>query len=143
MSKRDLISNIHLKPAFAPAAAVTDNTAQVSAILDTAGWGSVALAVVTGTLSDADATFTLLLEESNDSGMSGANAVADADMVGTEALGSFTFADDGETRKLSYIGNKRYIRATITPANNTGNLFLGGMWILGNPQSSPTANPPA
>ncbi|MGY4572590.1 hypothetical protein [Bradyrhizobium sp. USDA 3256] len=139
---RDQANNIHIKTAFAPAAAVTDNTAQVSAILDVLGYGSATLAFVTGTLSDADATFAVLLEESNDSGMSGAAAVADKDMIGTEALAGFTFADDGEVRKLGYIGSKRYIRATITPTGNTGNLFLAGMWLLGKPSSVPTANPP-
>lgn len=139
---RDLAHNLHIKPAFVPAAAVTDNTAQVSSILDTANYDSAMLAFVTGTLSDADATFAVLLEESDASDMSGANAVADQDMIGTEALSSFTFSDDGECRKLGYIGFKRYIRATITPTGNTGNLFLGGMWVQGHAASRPTANPP-
>jgi hypothetical protein len=34
------------------------------------------------------------------------------------------------------------VRATVTPANNTGNLFLAGNWILGHPSRQPTANPP-
>ncbi|KRQ03084.1 hypothetical protein [Bradyrhizobium manausense] len=139
---RDLANNLHFKPAFNPGAAVTDNTAQVSAILDTYGYGSAVLAFNTGTLSDADATFTVLLEESNDPAMAGANAVDDKDMIGTEALASFRFDDDNEARKLGYIGYKRYIRATVTPANNTGNLFLAGLWVLGRPTSVPTANPP-
>jgi hypothetical protein len=140
---RDIASNLHFKPAFAPKAAVTDDTAQVSTILDTLGYGGACLAFVTGTDADADMTVTVLLEESNDSGMSGAIAVADADMIGTEALAGYGFADDAECRKLGYIGNKRYIRATNTSSGNTGNLFLAGMWVLGHPASAPTANPPA
>lgn len=139
---RDLASNLHFKPAFAPGAAVTDNTAAVSAILDTYGYNAAMLAFITGTDADADATFTVLLEESDASDMTGAVAVADSDMIGTEALASYTFADDGECRKLGYIGYKRYIRATVTPAANTGNMYLGGMWVLGRPQTVPTANPP-
>ncbi|MBR0945956.1 hypothetical protein [Bradyrhizobium liaoningense] len=139
---RDLANNLHIRPAFNPGAAVTDNTPQVSAILDTMGYGSAMLVFNTGTLSDADATFTLLLEESNAADMSGSNAVADADMIGTEVLGSFRFDDDNECRKLGYIGYKRYIRATITPSGNTGSLFLAGMWVLGRPASAPTPNPP-
>jgi hypothetical protein len=139
---RDLANHLHFKPAFAPGAAVTDNTAQVSTILAVANFGSAVLAFVTGTLSDADATFTTLLEESNAADMSGANAVADIDLIGTEALASFTFADDAECRKLGYIGSKSYIRATITPTGNTGNLFVAGMWVQGHPASAPTANPP-
>lgn len=139
---RDQANNLHLKPAFTPGAAVTDNTAQVSSILDVLGYGSVTLAFLTGTLSDADAVFTALLEESNASDMSGANTVAAVDMIGTAALASFTFADDIECRKIGYIGSKRYVRCTVTPTNNTGNLFMSGMWILGRPTSVPTANPP-
>jgi hypothetical protein len=140
---RDLASNLHLVPAIAPVAARTDNTAIVSAILDTLGYGSAMLALVTGTNTDVNATFVSLLEESDDSGMSGAVAVADKDMVGTEALAGFTFADDVECRKLGYIGSKRYIRATITPSgNDSGNIFLAGVWVLGKPRSAPTANPP-
>jgi hypothetical protein len=140
---RDLTSHLQFKPAIAPAAARTDNTAIVSTILDTYGYGAAMLALVTGTETDTNATFAVLLEESNDSGMSGAAAVADADMIGTEALAGFQFDDDVECRKLGYIGNKRYIRATVTPSgNDSGNIFLSGMWVLGKPNSAPTANPP-
>jgi hypothetical protein len=137
---RDLMNHLHLLPAFAPAAAVADNTAQVSSVADLKGFGSCVLAFVTGTDADADATMTLLIEDSADNVTFA--AVDDAYLNGTEVLGSYTFADDGETRKIGYVGNKRYVRATITPANNTGNLFLGGMWVLGNPSRQPTANPP-
>jgi hypothetical protein len=140
---RDNANNLHFKPAIAPIAARTDNTAIVSTILDTLGFGSATLALVTGTNTDADATFVTLLEESNDSGMSGATAVADIDLIGTEVLASFDFADDIECRKLGYIGSRRYIRATVTPANNSaGNIFIAGMWVQGHAASTPTANPP-
>jgi hypothetical protein len=136
------MNQLHFKPAFPPVAAVTDNTAQVSTILDVYGFGSAVLAFVTGTLTDADATFALTLNESNDSAMAGANAVAATDMTGTTALASFTFADDIECRKIGYTGSKRFVQATITPTGNTGNLFVAGMWVQGHPASSPTQNPP-
>ncbi len=141
---RDLASNITVKPAIFPVAARTDNTAVVSTILDTFGFGSSMLALIIGVNTDTNATFAALLEESNDSGMAGANAVVDGDMIGTEALASFTAADDdSKTRKLGYIGNKRYIRATVTPSgNDSGNIFLAGVWLQGHPRGAPTANPP-
>lgn len=140
---RDLANNIHFKPAIAPVAARTDNTAIVSTILDTYAFGSATLALVTGTNTDTNATFAVLLEESNDSGMSGATAVADSDLIGTEALAGFQFDDDNECRKLGYIGGKRYIRATVTPSgNDSGNIFLAGVWVQGHPASAPTTNPP-
>lgn len=140
---RDLANHLHFRPAIAPIAARTDNTPIVSTILDTFGYGSAVLALVTGTETDADATFTTLLEESDNSGMSGAVAVADIDLIGTEALASFQFDDDIECRKLGYVGSKRYLRATITPANNAaGNIFIAGVWVQGHAASKPTANPP-
>lgn len=140
---RDLASNLHFVPAFVPVAARTDNTAIVSTILPVAGFNAAVLALVTGTNTDTNATFAVLLEESEDSGMSGATAVEDKDLIGTEALAGFTFSDDNKCRKLGYIGNKAYIRATITPAgNDSGNIFVAGMWVQGHAASRPTANPP-
>lgn len=133
---RDGLSTKRIRPLIAPAAAVTDNTATVSSIIDTQGYDSVTLVYITGTNADADATVTALLEEGDNSALSDNAAVADADMVtmtpGTapEADGSYTFADDGETRAIGYVGSKRYIRLTLTPANNTGNHFIAGVAIL-------------
>lgn len=138
---RDLSNGLNLKPAFAPKAAVTDNTAQVSTTCDLLGYNSLMLAIITGTNADADVTYTVLIEESdNDSAYT---AVADRDLIGTEALAGFQFDNDGECRKIGYNGGKRYVRATVTPANNTGNVFLAGVWVLGHPGVSPTTNRPA
>jgi hypothetical protein len=138
---RDMANNITPKPVLAPAVG-TDDTALVGAIIDRFGYDSLTYLIQTGTLADAAATWTALLEESDDSGMSGANAVADGDMTGTEALASFTQASDGKCLKLGYIGNKRYTRLTITPSGNAGNAPVSAMAVLGRPYSSPTANPP-
>lgn len=143
MATRDLHNNIHPVALFAPKAAVTDNTAQVSSIIDTQGYESCELVVITGTNTDADVAYTFLLEHGDESDLSDAVAVPDTDLLGTEADAGFGADDDGEVRKLGYKGPKRYVRATITPANNTGNFFLAGMAILGHPHLAPTSNPPA
>jgi len=139
---RDLLNAINLKCVLSPAS-VADNTAQVGQIIDRLGFDSVTYAILTGAIADADATFTVLLEESDDSGMSGAVAVADADLLGTEALAGWQFDDDNECRKLGYIGGKRYTRMTITPVGNGSAAVFGAMAILGHPVYQPTANPPA
>jgi len=127
----DGMNDLGLATALAPAAAGVANTPYVTTILDCQGKDEVTLALVTGVEADADSTFTVLLEESAASNMAGQNAVADEDLIGTEALASFTFADDGEPRKLGYRGSKRYIRATITPANNAGtDHFLAGLCVF-------------
>jgi hypothetical protein len=142
MPNRENMNQLHLVPLFDPKAAVTDNTAQTSAIIDTAGYNTCMLALQTGTLSDADATFAVTVAESDASNMSGSNAVAASQLVGTTTLASFDFAADSKCRKIGYIGTKRYVQVTVTPTNNTGNLFLAGMAILGGAATTPTANPP-
>lgn len=143
MAKFDLHNNIHTVPLIAPVAARTDNTAIVSSIIDTRGYGSAEFVIVTGTNTDADVTFAVLVEDGDAANLSDNAAVADAELLGTEALAGFTFADDVETRKIGYIGNKRYVRVTVTPTgNDSGNIFLAGVAILGHPQLGPTANPP-
>lgn len=140
---RDMLNNIHPLAAIPPVAARTDNTAIVSSIIDTKGYDSLTWLIVTGTNTDANATFAVTMDESDDSGMSGSNAVAAADLVGTYALAGFTFADDAETRKIGYSGTKRYVRLTITPSgNDSGNIFVAAIALLANPAILPTANPP-
>ena len=144
MASKDLHNNIYPKRGLSPVAAGTDNTAYVSQIVDTQGFESVEWLTLIGANTDADATFTTLVEDGDVSNLSDAAAVADAQLLGTEALAGFQFDDDNEVRKIGYVGNKRYVRVTITPANNAaGNIFLAGVWILGNARSKPSANPPA
>ncbi len=139
---KDLMNQIDVKRVISPVS-VADTTAQVGQIIDKKGFESLTYVIATGSIADADATFTVLLEESNDSGMSGATAVADADLLGTEALAGFQFDDDNECRKLGYIGSMRYTRLTITPVANASAALLAAVAVLGQPQIAPTANPPA
>lgn len=139
---RDIANNLDFKKAFTPGAAVTDGTAEVSTACDLLGYDSCCLAFITGTLSDADATWTVLIEDSADNVTYA--AVADEYLNGTEALAGFTFADDAECRKIGYSGGKRYVRATVDDVTaNTGDLYLAGVWVLGHKRRLPTANPPA
>ena len=141
---RDMANNIDVKRALSPVAAGTDNTPYVSQILDTSVAGSAMLAIAIGANTDADVTFTVLMEHGDAANLSDAAAVADEDLNGTEALAGFQFDDDNECRKIGYTGNKRYLRATITPANNgAGNIFMAAVWLLGKLDRVPAANPPA
>lgn len=134
---RDLHNNIEIRPGFAPYVA-TDNTAAVSAIIDTVGFDGVEFAIQTGTLADADATFTVLVEHDDASNLAAAAAVPDGSLLGTEAGASFTFAADNAVKKIGYRGTKRYVRLTLTPALNAGNAPLACVAILGFPKVAPT-----
>lgn len=144
MPASDLHNRIKASRGISPAAATTDNTAFVSQIIDTDGFNSCEFVGILGSVADADVTFVVLVEDGNDSGLSDNAAVADQYLLGTEA-GTVTagsalsgaapgFADDNKTFKIGYKGPKRYVRVTITPAANTGNIFLAGIWLLGHPK---------
>jgi hypothetical protein len=138
---RDITDNLDLKRAISPQAARTDNTAIVSTVADLLGYDGVMLAIDLGANTDTDATFTVLIEDSDNN--SSYAAVDDAYLNGTEALAGFTAAsDDNKLKKIGYTGIKRYLRATITPAaNDSGNIFLAAEWVL-RPLRVPAANPP-
>lgn len=140
---RDSLNNIHPLIGLAPlAAAIADNTAQVSAIIDTRGSDSLTWVIATGILADVDATFAVTMDHGEAANLSDAAAVPAADIAGTLALAGFTFAADGATRKVGYIGSKRFVRLTVTPAANTGAAPLAIIAILGDLTRAPSANPP-
>lgn len=138
---RDLANNLAFKRAISPAAARTDNTAIVSEIVDLAGFSSAVFAILIGANTDANATFAVLVEHGDQSNLSDAAAVPDAQLTGTEAAAGFTAADDdNETRKIGYVGSKRYIRLTITPSgNDSGNIFVAAIAVLSGARFAPAA----
>ncbi|MGJ5000567.1 hypothetical protein ACQR10_04535 [Bradyrhizobium sp. HKCCYLRH2060] len=139
---RELHDNIDVKRGISPAAATTDNTAFVSQILDTQGIYSAEFVILCGSLADVDATFAVLAEEGEQANLSDNTAVDDKDLVGLETAAGFDFSADNKVFKLGFRpSGKRYKRVTITPANNTGNAFVAGVWIT-RPLLTPTPNPP-
>ncbi len=138
---RDSANNIKVMPVIAPA---TNNnlgtTPLVGTIIDHLGYESLTYAIITGALTDVNATYAVLLEEGDASDLSDAAAVDDKDLIGTEAAAGFTFANDGVTRKLGYIGSKRYTRLTITPTGaDSGDSPIAAVAILGNANTRPVA----
>jgi hypothetical protein len=115
------------------------SSAVVGSIIDLQGYDSCEFVIVTGALTDTNATFAVTMDEGNVSNLSDAAAVAAADLLGTYAGASFTFADDNAVKKIGYKGSKRYVRLTVTPtSNDAGNLDMGVVCLLGNPMKIPT-----
>lgn len=136
---RDLANHIEVRRAISPAAAVTDNTPFVSQIIDIAGFEQLAFAINLGAIADADATFAVLVEHGDAANLSDAAAVPDAQLTGTEASAGFKFDDDNKVRKIGYVGSKQYVRLTITPTGNSGNVFLSAIAILSGARYAATA----
>jgi len=139
---QDLHNNTHPRRGISPAAAVADNTPFVSQIVDLAGHDAAEFVILTGSLADADATFATLVEHGDAANLSDAAAVPDDQLLGLENQASFAFGDDDKVFKIGLRTSKRYARVTITPAANSGNAFIAGVWILGHPRNAPTPNPP-
>jgi hypothetical protein len=135
--RHDLHNNIQVLSVFDPIDLGTGNTAKVGEIIDGADAGAVEYIIQTGSLADTDATFTVLLEEGDNSALSDAATVAAADLLGTAAAASFIFSDDNKISKLGYTGSKRYTRLTVTPANNTGAVLISACAILGSLRAAP------
>jgi hypothetical protein len=132
----DMKSNINVKRSISPVAN-SGNSASVGQIIDHLGYESVTYVVDIGIVNDVDATFTVLLEDCANDNCSTNAAVADGFLIGTEALASFTIADNNTVKTLGYKGNRRYTRLTVTPANNSSAATFGVGCILGHPKSKP------
>ncbi len=91
--------------------------------IDMQGWQSVTFSVGTGTVTDAGTAsgFSFQVEEGDDTTDAGATAVADADLVGTEAALTVTADtdDDKLIGSIGYIGSKRYVRMTAVGTTGT------------------------
>lgn len=140
---RDLMNNIHPVVAIAPQVA-TDGTALKSGAIDVSGYESVTFVIQLGTLADSDATWTVTVKEGDSNTQTEHTAVADVDLIGTEADAGFTFDDDGECRKIGYKGGEKYVSIEIDDDTaNSGNAPIAVLCILGHPRNRPTDNPPA
>lgn len=134
---RDLHNHLKFVRAISPVS-VADNTALVSQVIDRLGFESLELVIATGTLGDAGAEFTVLVEDGDAANLSDAAAVSDANLLGTEAQASFIQSDDDKIRKIGYKGDKRYVRLTITPTNNATAALIAAVGVLGNARRSPS-----
>lgn len=139
--KRDLMNNIQPVVAIAPVVA-TNGSALVSAAIDVRHYKSVTFVIALGTLADTNATWAVTVKEGSTDTQGDHTAVADKDLIGTEVLAGFTFADDGECRKIGYKGSEDYVSIEIDDVvANTGNAPICVIAIL-EPYEVPTANPP-
>jgi len=135
-------TDLKIIPVIAPAAnANLGTTALTGTVVNTAGFESLTFVIQTGTLSDADAVYSVLVEDGATTAVSD-GAVADAYLIGTEALAGFTYAEDGYCFKIGYIGTKQYVRLTVTPTTtaDSGNSPISALAILGNPRVMPQSD---
>lgn len=137
MKNLDLHNKLAFLRAISPVS-VADNTAQVSQIIDRQGFSGLEFAIALGAIADADATFAVLVEHGDDGALVDAAAAPDADLLGTEVAAGFQFDSDNAVRKIGYVGNKRYVRLTITPVGNASAALVSAIAVLGGAADAPT-----
>ena len=91
--------------------------------IDMQGFESLTFTVSAGTITDAgtSAGFSFQVEEGDDTTDAGAAAVADANLIGTEAALTVTAddADDTFIGTIAYNGDSRFVRLTAVGTTGT------------------------
>lgn len=108
-------SRSYMLPELAFSAAISSDTTTNGAIIDTAKY-ELGLTFNVAAAAWTDGTYTFTLEESDDSGMSGAVDIDDSKLIGTEA-GLTISAAETQGDILGSIGvfsNLRYVRLKVT-----------------------------
>lgn len=137
---QDLHSNVKQSMALDVQAISTDTTTAGN-IIDMKGFDSLEFLIFSGTLTDG--SYTPLIEHGDDSGLSDAAAVDDAELLpsgtGQEATAAFADTDDDTAKRIGYRGEKRYVRLSLVSASTTSGGTLGAVALQGHPQDTPTA----
>lgn len=141
----DLHSNVQQKLAVAPVVlGATGNNA--GRIIDRKGYGGVEFLVEYGAVTTTGTVVTPILKEGDVTGA--LTSVADADMIGSEALAGLAAATSRAsgttklvTKRLGYKGNKRYVQLSLNGTGTTSVGIVAASAILFNPEIGGVANP--
>jgi len=134
---KDLAARSVFKQSIIPAAARTATT--TGNAVGVAGYESVTICVMTGTVTDGTGTWSL-----TECATSGGTytAVAAADLIGTPVVTDTTAAHDTAGFVFGYRGVQPFIRVVCTMAGTTtGQVFSAGV-LLSHPRNSTTTTGP-
>lgn len=120
-----------------PNTAISGNGTTAGNIIDTKGYGSLTFLIVGGTITDG--VYAPVVNESDDSGMSGETAVAADFLIGTLAEATLDSDDDNVVKRLGYVGHKRYVTCDISATGVTTGGNVSVVAVLGDPQEAPVA----
>lgn len=116
------------------AAAIATDTTTVGNIIDTLGFESIEFIGLSKAITDG--TYTLKLEDGDDSGLSDAADIDSALILGS--LFAFGSGDDDAVLRTGAISKKRYIRASIVSASTSSGVDIMAVIAV---QSNPKTNP--
>jgi hypothetical protein len=141
----DLQNNIRSVVSVTPLA-IGANGTKTGTIVDRKGFNGVQFVATYGSVTTTGTVCTLVIREGDVTGTM--TSVADADLIGTEALASLTAGtprtagvNRDVSRRVGYIGNKRYVQALVVQTGVTSVGCVSVNAILFNPHVAPTSNP--
>jgi hypothetical protein len=144
-SNNDLHNNAKVMVSVVPAA-IGANATKTGSIVDRQGYGGVEFIASYGSVTTTGTVATLVIKEGDVTGTM--TSVADADLLGTEALASLPAATPrtaGTTKEVAkrvgYKGIKRYVQALVVQTGVTSVGVVGVNAILFNPSAAPVSNP--
>jgi len=144
MTIKDLHSQIRTKSTIAPVA-IGANATKTGVVVDRQGYGGVEFIASYGAVTTTGSVVTLVIKEGDVTGTM--TSVANSDLLGTEALASLAagarVAGTGKevTKRIGYIGNKRYVSADTVSTGTTSVGAVGVAVLLHSPYLAPQANP--
>ena len=142
---RDLHNNVRTKTVISPLA-IGANATKTGTVIDRQGFLSCEFVASYGAVTTTGTVVTLVVKEGDATGA--LTSVADSDLLGTEALASLPAATPRTagttkevTKRVGYIGNKRYVSVDAVQTGVTSVGVVGVAAILGHPSVAPTDNP--
>lgn len=141
---RDLHNNMRSKVTVA-AVAIGANATKTGIVIDRQGYGGVEFVASYGSVTTTGTIATLVVKEGDVTGTM--TSVADANLLGTEALASLLagarVAGAGKevSKRVGYKGNKRYVSVDVVQTGVTSVGVVGVNAILFEPSNAPVVNP--
>ena len=114
---------------------IASDTTTVGEIIDSKGFESLEFIAQSGTITDG--AYAFLLEESDDSGMSGATVVSADETLGS--LTGFADSDDDATIRVGSIGKKRFQRLSLVSTGTSSGGVFSAIAVLGHAHTNPVA----
>lgn len=118
-------------------AAIATNTTTSGAIIDTALYESLEFYLISGTITDG--VYTMQLFHGNDPALSDGVQLTGEELLGGAAVTFSLAADSNKTRRIGYVGKKRYVQLRIVSTGVTTGGTLGAIAVLGSPLHGPAA----
>ncbi len=140
----DLHSNMKQFGVLHPVA-IGANATLTGKIVDRQGYGGVEFVASYGAIVTTGTVVTLVVREGDVTGTM--TSVADADLLGTEALASrlagatTTGTGSNVSKRVGYIGIKRYVQVNAVKTGTTSVGCMSVNAVLFNPAVAPISNP--